>query len=97
VAPRGAALAGLLAESGAGLCVEPEDDAGLEAALETLLYPVGGESAPRTERFHWSNLAVQYQAVLETVDAGGIMPRVAARDTSSHTAPAGKSASAPWR
>ncbi len=95
LAPRGAALAGLLAESGAGLCVEPEDGAGLEAALEALLYPVGGDSAPRTERFHWSNLAVQYQAVMETVDAGGFTRRVAARDTSSHTAPAGKSASAP--
>jgi hypothetical protein len=74
LAPRGAALAGLLTESGAGTCVEPEDDAGIERALEDLLFPAGAARVARTERFHWSNLALQYQAALETIGAG-VVPR----------------------
>ena len=37
LAPRGAALFELLAESGAGVCVEPDDIAGIEQALETFM------------------------------------------------------------
>lgn len=82
LAPRGAALAGLLSESGAGLCVEPEDDAGIESALESLLYAAGGITTPRTERFRWSNLALQYHGAIEAVAAESIVPRTAptARD-----------------
>ena len=67
LAPRGAALFALLSDSGAGLCLEPTDDAGIEQALEKL---VAGEVSPvraRVDRFRWSNLALQYRAVIETV------------------------------
>ena len=36
LAPRGAALYELLADSGAGVCVEPDDAAGIEQALEQI-------------------------------------------------------------
>jgi glycosyltransferase involved in cell wall biosynthesis len=67
LAPKGAALFDLLADSGAGECCEREDEAAIERVLETL---VRGESAPlqaRVERFRWENLALQYRAVIETV------------------------------
>jgi glycosyltransferase involved in cell wall biosynthesis len=67
LAPRGAALFALLADSGAGLCLEPTDGAGIENALDKLLR---GEVSPvrtRVERFRWSNLALQYRLVIETV------------------------------
>jgi hypothetical protein len=92
LAPADASLRGLLSESGAGKCVEPEDDDAIESALEGMLYPVSGGAPPHTERFHWSNLALQYRAVLDTLSSPA---PDAARDTSSRTAPAGRSASAP--
>jgi hypothetical protein len=92
LAPTDASLCGLLSESGAGKCVEPEDDAAIESALEAMLYPVGGGAPPHTERFHWSNLALQYRAALDGLSS---QASAAARDTSSHTTPAGRSASAP--
>ena len=58
IAPRGAALFELMAESGAGVCVEPGDIAGIEQALETFM---AGDVTPmrtRVERFRWSNLAL---------------------------------------
>jgi glycosyltransferase involved in cell wall biosynthesis len=67
LAPQGAALFDLLAESGAGECCEREDSAAIEAVLERL---VRGEVAPlqaRVDRFRWENLASQYRAVIETV------------------------------
>jgi Glycosyl transferase 4-like domain/Glycosyl transferases group 1 len=92
LAPTDASLCGLLAESGAGRCVEPEDTAAIESALEAMLYPVGSEASPHTERFHWSNLALQYSDALDAVSS---QASAAAPDTSSRTRPAGKSASAP--
>jgi glycosyltransferase involved in cell wall biosynthesis len=70
IAPPGAALFELLADSGAGTCIERDDEAGIERALEKFLT---GEATPlraRVERFRWSNLALQYRAVIDTV-AGG--------------------------
>jgi glycosyltransferase involved in cell wall biosynthesis len=67
LAPKGAALFELLADSGAGECCEREDVTAIEGVLERL---VRGESAPlqaRVERFRWENLALQYRAVIETV------------------------------
>lgn len=67
LAPRGAALFDLMAESGAGECCEREDEAAIERVLEKL---VRGEAEPlqaRVERFRWENLALQYRAVIETV------------------------------
>jgi hypothetical protein len=54
LAPRGAALFELLADSGAGVCVEPGDAAGIERALGQFMI---GEVVParaRVERFHWA-------------------------------------------
>jgi glycosyltransferase involved in cell wall biosynthesis len=79
LAPRGAALFALLEGSGAGLCLEPTDDAGIEQALEKL---VAGEVSPvraRVDRFRWSNLALQYRAIIETV-AGAASPAPAEND-----------------
>jgi glycosyltransferase involved in cell wall biosynthesis len=76
LAPRGAALFEMLAESGAGACVEPEDEAGVELALEQLLFAPGA-AALHTECYRWSNLALKYRAVLEAVDADGVAPRAA--------------------
>ena len=67
IAPRGAALFDLLADSGSGMCVERDDAAGIERALEQFMR---GDVTPlpaRVERFRWANLAVQYRAVIETV------------------------------
>ena len=67
LAPKGAALFSLLAESGAGVCLEPTDEAGIESNLEKLL---SGDVSPvraRVDRFRWSNLALQYRMVIETV------------------------------
>jgi hypothetical protein len=69
LAPRGAALFEMLAESGAGECLEPHDDAGIERALEKLLF-ARGAATPHTERYRWSNLALNYRAVLDGVSAG---------------------------
>jgi glycosyltransferase involved in cell wall biosynthesis len=67
LAPRGAALFELLADSGAGECCEREDEVAIERVLEKL---VRGESEPlqaRVDRFRWENLALQYRTVIETV------------------------------
>jgi glycosyltransferase involved in cell wall biosynthesis len=67
LAPRGAALFELLADSGAGVCVEPGDAAGIERALEQFMV---GDTAPesaRVERFHWGSLAQQYCQIIDTV------------------------------
>jgi glycosyltransferase involved in cell wall biosynthesis len=67
LAPKGAALFELLADSGAGECCEREDEAAIGRILERL---VRGETAPlqaRVERFRWENLALQYRAVIEAV------------------------------
>jgi glycosyltransferase involved in cell wall biosynthesis len=69
LAPRGAAIIELLAESGAGTSVGPEDVAGIARALEDLLFAPDGGATPRTERYRWSNLGLQYRAVLEVVAA----------------------------
>jgi glycosyltransferase involved in cell wall biosynthesis len=84
LAPRGAGLVELLAESGAGVGVEPEDAAGIEGALERLLFAPNAGAASRTERYHWSNLAINYRAVLDTV--------MADRTASSTAAPTSRDA-----
>ena len=105
LAHRGAALFDFLVDSGAGTCVEFGDDAGVEAALEQLLFTPNAGLAPHTERFRWSNLGLEYRAVLEAVSGTAAQrvpgpetrvptPPRAAPDTSSRTAPAGRSASA---
>jgi glycosyltransferase involved in cell wall biosynthesis len=66
IAPKGASLFELLADSGAGVCVEREDAAGIERVLEQLMI---GEVTPlraRVDRFRWTNLGLQYRAVIET-------------------------------
>lgn len=77
LAHRGAALFDFLAESGAGTCVAFGDDAGMERALEQLLFSPGSGLAPHTEHYRWSNLALKYRAVLETVATHGAAPSAA--------------------
>jgi glycosyltransferase involved in cell wall biosynthesis len=75
LAPRGAALFGLLSESGAGVCVEPGDVDGIEQALGQLLFSTASDTTrARVERFRWSNLALQYRMAIETVAGGEITP-----------------------
>jgi glycosyltransferase involved in cell wall biosynthesis len=50
----------LLADSDAGLCVEPADIDGIVQALETTLFSAAGPSRSRIDRFRWSNLAQEY-------------------------------------
>jgi glycosyltransferase involved in cell wall biosynthesis len=83
LAPRGAALFALLADSGAGTCLEPTDEHGIEQLLARLLSSEVAPVRSRVERFRWSNLALQYQQTIESVSEPG---------TSSHTAPAERSA-----
>jgi hypothetical protein len=71
LAPRGAALIELLAESGAGISAEPDDGDAVEASLERLLFSPEGGTTPRTDRFRWSNLALQYHAVLDAASQRG--------------------------
>jgi glycosyltransferase involved in cell wall biosynthesis len=67
IAPRGAALFDLLAESGAGVCIDRDDIDAIEGALAAALVdPLPGPGA-RVDRFRWSNLAQQYRAVIESV------------------------------
>jgi hypothetical protein len=73
LAPRGAARLEILVVSGAGTCVEPEDEAGVELALERLLFAPGAV-APHTERYRWSSLALKYRAVLDAVAADATAP-----------------------
>jgi glycosyltransferase involved in cell wall biosynthesis len=65
LAPRDAALHDLLEESGAGECAEPQDIAGIEAAIERALFSAASADAARVDRFHWDRLAQQYRAVIE--------------------------------
>jgi glycosyltransferase involved in cell wall biosynthesis len=75
LAPRGAALFGLLSESGAGVCVEHGDVDAIERAIEKMvLSPAGEASLARVERYRWSNLALQFQAAIEAVAEGADAP-----------------------
>ncbi len=66
LAPRGAALFELLAESGAGVTVEPADVAGIGHALEKMIFGHASDVArARVERFRWANLALQYRLAIE--------------------------------
>jgi hypothetical protein len=67
LAPKGAALFTLLADSGAGLCLEPSDEAGIEADLEKLLTGDASPVRARVDRFRWSNLALQYRMAIESI------------------------------
>jgi glycosyltransferase involved in cell wall biosynthesis len=66
LAPRDAALHELLADSGAGACVAPNDVDAIEQALEKTLFGSGAPARARVDRFRWSNLAQQYRAAIET-------------------------------
>jgi glycosyltransferase involved in cell wall biosynthesis len=68
LAPRDAALYELLADSGAGHCVESGDVDGIEQALERTLFSGAPPARTRIERFRWSNLAQDY---LKAIDAAG--------------------------
>jgi glycosyltransferase involved in cell wall biosynthesis len=85
LAPRDAALYELLADSGAGRCVESADIDGIGEALEKILFSDGPLARTRIDRFRWSNLAQDY---LKAIEYAGI--KAASRDTSLRTAPAGK-------
>jgi glycosyltransferase involved in cell wall biosynthesis len=88
IAPRGAALCDVLEDSGAGECFESGDIAGIGHFLESFVTGEVVRQRASVERFRWSHLALQYRSVIEQVAAPG---------TSSHTAPAGRSASARLR
>jgi glycosyltransferase involved in cell wall biosynthesis len=73
LAAEDAALHELLADSGSGLCVEPADIAGIERALEQILFASGLPAAStRIDRFRWSNLALQYRAVIDSVAGSSV-------------------------
>jgi len=80
LAPRDAALFDLLADSGAGVCVEPSDVDGIERALEQTLF--GGAPAVRAvlDRFRWPNLAQQYRALIDAVAGVGTQSSSATSD-----------------
>jgi glycosyltransferase involved in cell wall biosynthesis len=67
LAPQDAALHELLAESGAGECVEPKDIDGIVQALERMLFGPPPASRARIEGFRWVNLAQQYIAAIDAV------------------------------
>jgi len=67
LAPREASLHELLADSGAGLCVEPEDIDGIAQALEKTLFSDVTQARTGIDHFHWSNLAQEYATVLEGI------------------------------
>jgi glycosyltransferase involved in cell wall biosynthesis len=67
LAPRDAALFELLADSGAGSCVEPDDVDAIEQALEKILFGSDPLTRSRIDRFRWSNLAQQYAEAIEAV------------------------------
>lgn len=67
LAPKGAALFDLLAESGAGECCERDDVDAIERVLGRLIRGETTVREARVERFRWENLALQYRAVIEAV------------------------------
>jgi glycosyltransferase involved in cell wall biosynthesis len=67
IAPRGAALFELLADTGAGECIDRDDAAGIEGVLERFMHGEVMPARARVERFRWSNLAQQYRSVIEAV------------------------------
>lgn len=80
LAPRDAALHELLADSGAGRCVEPADIDGIEQALEKILFSDGPMARTRIDRFRWSNLAQDY---VKVIDAAAGVSRTLSATTSS--------------
>ncbi len=67
LAPRGAALFDLLQESGAGVCIDPDDADLIEQALERFMHGDFAPARARVDRYRWSNLALQYRTVIENV------------------------------
>jgi hypothetical protein len=65
-APRGAALFELLADSGAGTCLEVGDSEGIERVLEKFMLGGVEPLRARVDRFRWTNLGLQYRNVIET-------------------------------
>jgi len=78
IAPRGAALFDLLAESGAGVCVDRDDDGGIERVIEKFLTLDFAPARTRVDRYRWENLAIQYSRVIEA--AAGTPLENTARD-----------------
>lgn len=66
LAPREAALHDLLADSGAGRCVEPTEIDSIEQALEKILFSDGPMVRTRVDRFRWSELAKDYLQVIDS-------------------------------
>lgn len=67
VASRGSALHRFMSDSGAGLCVTPDDAASMERALEKLLFePVAVTDRRAVEGYQWANLALKYRTVIES-------------------------------
>jgi glycosyltransferase involved in cell wall biosynthesis len=69
LAPRGSALFELLADSGTGVCLDPADFDGIGRAIEDAMGCGVDRQRAGVERFYWSNLALQYRSVIETVAA----------------------------
>ena len=90
IAPPDASLFQLLDESGAGVCIERTDEAAIERALENFLNGPVTPPRARVDRFRWSNLALQYRDVIESVGATSTR-QVAEPGTSSRKALAGRS------
>jgi glycosyltransferase involved in cell wall biosynthesis len=70
LAPRDAALHELLADSGAGICAEPNDIDAIARALEITLFGESTLARSRIDRFRWSNIAQQYLAAIDAVTPG---------------------------
>jgi hypothetical protein len=66
IARRGAALFELLADSGAGTCLEVGDSEGIERVLEKFMLGGVEPLRARVDRFRWTNLGLQYRNVIET-------------------------------
>jgi hypothetical protein len=67
LAPPGAALHELLADSGAGASADPQDVGAIEQALTRCLFGPPPSRDNRIDGFRWSNLAQKYRAVLDVV------------------------------
>jgi len=65
LAPRDAAIQDLLADSGAGLCVESGDVDGIEEVLERMLFSAAPPPDTHIDRFRWSNLAKEYEIAID--------------------------------